>query len=123
MALLRLVVKTDGRLIDGPITGGYTSPMSLEMAFGLIGGIIFLGLIGSLTFDKTGVPEPLILMVIGLLIGPVLKWVPSEALAPAAPLFGTLALIFLTNLYTTVGVFLLRKADKGASLLTAGILR
>jgi cell volume regulation protein A len=69
--------------------------MSLEIAFGLIGAIIFLGLIGQMTFDRTGVPEPLILMIIGLIIGPIMHWVPSEALEPAAPLFGTLALILI----------------------------
>lgn len=69
--------------------------MSIELAFLLVGGIIFLGIVGSLTFDQTGLPEPLILMLIGMLIGPMLGWVDGDQMAAAAPYFGTLALILI----------------------------
>ena len=58
--------------------------------------IIFVGYLGEAVFSRTKLPEVLILMFIGLLLGPVSQLVPQSYvlfLRTLAPLFGTLALV------------------------------
>ena len=60
-----------------------------------LGGIILLGVLGNFLFSRTKVPTPVILMALGILLGPVTGWVRSDAFGPAAPYFGTIALILI----------------------------
>lgn len=64
-------------------------------AFMLIGAIIFTGFLGMTFFERTGIPDILILMLIGALIGPVFKVVETSAFIGVAPFFASLALIIL----------------------------
>jgi cell volume regulation protein A len=61
----------------------------------LIGGIIGLGFLGSVFFEKTRIPDVFLLISIGLLLGPILGIVPVEGLRPLMPVFGTLALTII----------------------------
>lgn len=69
--------------------------MSVAIAFALIGGIILIGFLANLLFRATKIPSVLILMAIGLVLGPVTGWVKSDALIAIAPFFGTLALLII----------------------------
>lgn len=61
----------------------------------LIGGIIGLGFLGGVFFEKTRIPDVFLLLAIGLLLGPVFEIVPVEDLRPLMPVFGTLALTII----------------------------
>ncbi|MFH0961104.1 MAG: cation:proton antiporter [archaeon] len=63
-----------------------------------IGLIIVLGFLSSLFFEKTKIPDTLILMGAGILLGPVfgfMKATEGSTIAKFAPLVGTLALIII----------------------------
>lgn len=66
-----------------------------ERTFGRIGMIIVMGFLGSLSFEKTKVPDVLILLGIGVLLGPVFRVVSPEGLAHFAEYFGSLALMII----------------------------
>jgi len=61
----------------------------------ILGGIIALGFLGHLFFDRTKIPDIIFLIGIGLLLGPALKIVPPEAVRPAMPYFGAIALAII----------------------------
>jgi len=63
------------------------------LAFALAGAIIFLGFIGYYLFKKKGIPDILILIIVGILIGPVFKIIDPVILAPISTVFIILALI------------------------------
>src|ERR1700684_4587011 len=69
--------------------------MSVNTLFLLIGGIIFLGIAGSYLFEKTRIPDVLILMGLGFILGPVMKLVNPDTLRIVSPYFGTLALVVI----------------------------
>src|ERR1700689_3925598 len=69
--------------------------MSVNALFLLIGGIIFLGIAGSYLFEKTRIPDVLILMGLGFILGPVLGLVNPATLRVVSPYFGTLALVVI----------------------------
>ena len=58
-----------------------------------IGVLLFLGHIFSSLFEKTRLPDVLPLMILGILMGPVLKVVSPESFGEAGQIFTTLALI------------------------------
>ena len=58
--------------------------------------IIFFGYFAEFIFKKIGVPDVLLLVILGFIIGPsVLGYVYPSQLADAAPIFTTFALMFL----------------------------
>lgn len=61
----------------------------------LLGGIIGAGFLASLLSEKTRVPDALLLILTGLLLGPVWEVVPTESLRPFMAPFGTIALIII----------------------------
>ncbi len=61
----------------------------------LCGIILLFGFLGSWFFEKTGIPDILFLITIGLLIGPVLKLIDPLSLKGITSLFGSLALIII----------------------------
>lgn len=69
--------------------------MAEAFTFALLGGIIFLGFLGTRFFERTKVSELLILMLAGFLLGPVLNVVDQNTLVQFVPLFAGLALIIL----------------------------
>ena len=58
-----------------------------------IGVLLFLGHVFSSLFEKTRLPDVLPLMILGILMGPVLKIVSPDSFGEAGQIFTTLALI------------------------------
>jgi cell volume regulation protein A len=69
--------------------------MSVALTFALAGAILILGFLSDYVFKKTGIPDILILLLIGIEIGPVLKLIDSSVLAPLSPVFSALALVII----------------------------
>jgi cell volume regulation protein A len=69
--------------------------MTVSIAFALIGGVILLGFLANLLFRVTKIPSVLLLISIGVLLGPVTGLVSSNLLIAIAPFFGTLALLII----------------------------
>lgn len=70
-------------------------------AFVAIGGIIAIGFTAALIFERTKVPDLLILILLGVLLGPValiyfgIVFVPQGVLEAAAPYFAAVALMMI----------------------------
>lgn len=69
--------------------------MTPNVILSLVGGIIIAGFIGDLIFKGTKIPSVVMLMAIGLLIGPVLQIVDGAAMQDVAPLVGKIALLII----------------------------
>jgi cell volume regulation protein A len=69
--------------------------MSLTALFALLGGLLMLAFVANRLFQWTRVPDVVVLMATGLLIGPVLRWVRPEPFEGVAHAFGSLALILI----------------------------
>jgi len=69
--------------------------MNLTALFGLLGGLLVLAFVANLLFRRTRVPDVLVLMATGLVLGPVLGWVDPSRFEPVTHAFGTLALILI----------------------------
>ncbi len=61
----------------------------------LLGGIVAIGFLGDLFFERTRIPDTLPLISIGILLGPVLRIVPPEAARPYMGPFGAIALTII----------------------------
>jgi len=61
----------------------------------LLGSIIALGFLGNLFFEKTRLPGVLLMITIGILLGPVTRVVPPETVRPFMPAFGAIALTII----------------------------
>jgi len=69
--------------------------MTVELFFLILGLVILAGFFGGIFFQRFRIPEVIILMGIGFLLGPVTHLVPVEGFYSVAPFFGTLALIMI----------------------------
>lgn len=69
--------------------------MNVAIFFALMGGIILIGFLANLLFKVTKIPSVLLLMGIGVFLGPVTGWLASDALVTIAPYFGTMALLII----------------------------
>jgi cell volume regulation protein A len=69
--------------------------MTVAIAFALIGGVILIGFLANLLFRATKIPSVLILIAIGVLLGPVAGWITSNSLITIAPFLGALALLII----------------------------
>ncbi|MCK5397381.1 MAG: cation:proton antiporter, partial [Thermoplasmata archaeon] len=74
--------------------------MDVSYLFAGIGIIILLGFLGSLLFERTKIPDILILIFIGLFLGPILlsfghEVIPRATLDSIAPIFSALALVII----------------------------
>ncbi|MBN1446576.1 MAG: cation:proton antiporter [Bacteroidetes bacterium] len=69
--------------------------MDVAIFFALMGGIILVGFLANLLFKLTKIPSVLLLMAIGVFLGPVTGWIASDALLQIAPYFGTMALLII----------------------------
>ncbi|MBI2445056.1 cation:proton antiporter [Candidatus Micrarchaeota archaeon] len=67
----------------------------IEISIFLIGAIIVAGFLGNYLFERTKIPDVLLLMLLGVLLGPVLKIADPAFLTPLAPFFGALALVII----------------------------
>ena len=69
--------------------------MALNLFFALLGGLLVLAFVANRLVRFTGVPDVIILMATGVLIGPVLHWINPEIFRGATQGFGSLALILI----------------------------
>jgi cell volume regulation protein A len=69
--------------------------MDLNLFFALLGGLLVLAFVANRLVRFTGVPDVIILMATGVLIGPVLRWVNLNVFRGATHAFGSLALILI----------------------------
>lgn len=67
----------------------------LPLVFGLVAIIIFFAFISGYASRRTGLPEIIFLMLLGVLVGPVLQLVKVEDLAPIAPFVSSLAVTLI----------------------------
>jgi cell volume regulation protein A len=65
------------------------------MALLIAAAILIIGFLANLLFKKTGWPEILLLIIIGIIIGPVLNLLPQESFLPALPLISTFTLLMV----------------------------
>jgi len=69
--------------------------MTVNLAFALLGVIIFIGFFGTVVFQRTRIPDLPVLLLIGILLGPVLHLMNPEELAGFTPYFATFAMIMI----------------------------
>ncbi|HLW79580.1 MAG TPA: cation:proton antiporter, partial [Terriglobia bacterium] len=69
--------------------------MSLSLAFALLGGLLVLAFAANRLFRLTRIPDVVVLVGAGVLLGPVLGWLQPSQFQPAARALGTLALILI----------------------------
>jgi cell volume regulation protein A len=63
--------------------------------FGLIGGLLVLAFVANRLFRITRIPDLVVLLVMGLALGPVLHWVNPEQFRTFTHILGSLALILI----------------------------
>ncbi|MFZ0965409.1 MAG: cation:proton antiporter [Candidatus Bathyarchaeia archaeon] len=68
-------------------------PVTLALILG--GSIIVIGFLGNYLFERTGFPDMLWLIVLGLLLGPVTGLVDAGSIMGLAPYLAALALVFI----------------------------
>jgi Na+:H+ antiporter len=69
--------------------------MSVRLLFALLGGLIALAFVANQLFRRTRVPDVIVLMVTGLILGPLLGLVHGAQFQPITRAFGTLAVILI----------------------------
>ena len=69
--------------------------MDVPLLFFIAGGIILVGFLGDYVYEKIKIPDVLVLLGIGILLGPVFGMVDHQRLAEFAEYFGTFALIVI----------------------------
>src|ERR1700690_2778181 len=69
--------------------------MSAALVLGLVGGLLVVAFLANRVFGLTRIPDVLVLMLLGVLLGPVLGLVQAGALAKTTNLLGTLAIILV----------------------------
>lgn len=86
----------------------------------IFGGLlIFISHLFSVLFDKKGIPDVLLLMLLGILIGPVLGWVKPDTLGVMTGVFTTVTLvIILFEGGLDLKINTMRSALRGTMMLT-----
>jgi len=67
----------------------------VTLALILAGGIVAIGFLGNYLFERTGFPDMILLLVLGIIIGPLTGLVNAGAVTPLAPYLAALALVFI----------------------------
>lgn len=65
--------------------------MGVELAFGVAGGIILVGVVSSLLSKRFGIPDIPVLIFLGVVLGPVSGTIQVDTLSSLAPVFAALA--------------------------------
>jgi cell volume regulation protein A len=69
--------------------------MTVPLLFALLGTVILVGFLANLLFRLTKIPSVLVLIAIGVVLGPVTGWIRHDALLTIAPFFGAIALLVI----------------------------
>jgi len=67
----------------------------VTLALILAGSIIIVGFLGNYIFERTGFPDMVLLVVLGIAIGPIAGLVNAETVKHLTPYFAALALVFI----------------------------
>ncbi len=67
----------------------------MEEAFTALGAIILFGFLGRAAYDRTRIPESILMIAIGIAMGPVLGFVNASVLMPVVPFVSVFALILV----------------------------
>ncbi len=93
-----LVISTETEIIAATPVSDIPTVL---LAFMAIGAIIFIGFFATLIFERTRVPDLLILVILGLILGPItiayfgVELVPRALLETVMPYFAALALVII----------------------------
>ena len=68
---------------------------SLTTFFGLLGALLVLAFVANRFSRWTHVPDVIVLLITGIVLGPVLHWVDASKFGDVTRGFGTLALILI----------------------------
>jgi len=68
---------------------------TITLLFGSISIAVAIGFLGERLFKRTGIPDVIPIMILGLLVGPILNLINPDPLVAMAPLFGSIALIII----------------------------
>jgi cell volume regulation protein A len=79
----------------GGLRGARGCLMNLTLFFGLLGGLLVLAFVANRLVRRTGIPDVLVLMATGVVLGPILQLVDPSKFASVTHGFGTLALILI----------------------------
>src|SRR5579884_1572387 len=69
--------------------------LSQTAIFGLLAGLLLLGFTANKMFRRTGVPDLIVLLLVGLLLGPLLRLVDGTQFQTFTNLLGTFAMILI----------------------------
>jgi NhaP-type Na+/H+ or K+/H+ antiporter len=93
--------------------------MHVEGVIALVGALIFLAHFFTGLFSRTRIPDVLLLILIGLLIGPVLHLTTRTSFGRVGPVFTTITLVLLLfEGGLDLGIDTLRKSLRGTLVLT-----
>lgn len=91
------------------------------LVFILTGVIISLGFIGSYLFKRKGIPDNLILITFGILLGPVFNLIQPSGFQSIAPIFSNLALLVIL-FDGGMSLNLFKVLDESPKALVLGVL-
>lgn len=109
--------------------------MNVTLLFALLGGLVVLAFVANRLFRRTRVPDVIVLLVTGILLGPVFGWVHASRFQSVTHAFGTLAVILILfegglglDLRSTLrhfpgGILLSLLAYVFSFLMIAGVIR
>jgi cell volume regulation protein A len=69
--------------------------VSVPLVFMIATVIILIGAVGDFLFRRTGVPDMLFLLALGLIVGPLLGIIRTENIEPLTPFLSTLAVVII----------------------------
>ncbi len=69
--------------------------MTVPVLFAVVGLVILVGFLANLLFRITKIPSVLVLIGIGVVLGPVTGWIADDSLLTIAPYFGAIALLVI----------------------------
>lgn len=98
--------------------------MDIIVGFIILAAILFVGFIGELIFERTGIPDVVWLLLIGIVLGLFFGFNSSSTLSQIAPYFTTFALIFLlfeAGMNTDIKSFI-KSAPQGLQLSLLGFV-
>jgi NhaP-type Na+/H+ or K+/H+ antiporter len=87
----------------------------------IIGLMIFVSHFLAILFRRTNIPDVLVLMLIGLVAGPLMGWVSAADFGKVGPVIATIALVVsLFESGTSLRLYVMGKAMSTTSKLTFG---
>ncbi|MCS7119691.1 MAG: cation:proton antiporter [Nitrososphaerota archaeon] len=65
------------------------------MVFALVGAIITIGFLANVLFNSTRLPDTIFLIFVGIILGPVFRVFPPDAMMALTPYLATLTLMII----------------------------